>query len=355
MTAFMSPKPACTLAEIRKPPTVLNRHRTRTMPTHTSLDSPNFDVVCLASWNADLVSRVARPPQRGETVLAHGFSIGPGGKGSNAAVAAARQGARVAVIARIGCDDFGRMALVLWAREGIDTRAVEQAEGEPSGVAQIWVYDDGDNSIAVAPGAGAGLGLMQVRAAADLIRAAKVVMAPNEVPAAATGEAFAIARAAGVTTLLNPAPARALPHGLISQCDVVTPNQSELRALAAASEGSLCSDGIDDDKNNDDNVAARAVLAQGCGAVLATLGAAGCALWRASQPPLVLPGYAMKVADTIGAGDTFTGALAAALARGLPLREAARWANAAAALSVTGAGAIDGMPTLAATRAMLGG
>ena len=115
------------------------------------------DVVCVASWNVDLVSHVPQPLKRGETLMASSFATSPGGKGSNAAVAAARQGASVGLIARIGDDDFGRMGLALWAREGIDPRHVVQAAGERSGVAQILVYEDGDNSIAVAPGAGLGL------------------------------------------------------------------------------------------------------------------------------------------------------------------------------------------------------
>src|SRR5262245_12241136 len=123
------------------------------------------DVVCVASWNADLVSRVPRPIARGETLLAQRFEVSPGGKGSNAAVACARQGAQVAVIARIGRDNFGRMGLDLWRREHIDTTHVCEAEGEPSGVAQILVYPDGDNSIAVAPGAGAGLNASHIEAA----------------------------------------------------------------------------------------------------------------------------------------------------------------------------------------------
>ena len=155
------------------------------------------EVVCLASWNADLVSRVPRPIARGETLLASGFTIGPGGKGSNAAVACARQGAKVAVIARIGDDDFGRMALALWAREGIDASMVEVVDGEPSGVAQILVYDDGDNSIAVAPGAGAGLGARHADAAAERLCKAHVVMASCEVPIEAMIAAFAQARRGG--------------------------------------------------------------------------------------------------------------------------------------------------------------
>lgn len=300
------------------------------------------DVVCIASWNADLVSRVPRPVGRGETLLASGFDISPGGKGSNAAVAAARQGARVAVVARIGGDDFGRMALDLWAREGIATSHVEQAAGERSGVAQIHVYDDGDNSIAVFLGAGAGLGPTNVARANATIAAAKLVMAPNEVPVEATLAAFRHARAHGVTTLLNPAPARALSDELVALCDVLTPNEGELRALAGlATDAPL-------------DAAADALLARGAGAVLVTLGARGCCLYRRDVAPLPIAGWPVDVVDTIGAGDTCTGALGAALARGLPLDAAARHANAAAALSVSGRGAIDAMPTRVQVESLLG-
>jgi ribokinase len=299
-------------------------------------------VVCIASWNADLVSRIPRPLARGETLMASGFDISPGGKGSNAAVACARQGAQVTVVARIGRDDFGRMALELWAREGIVTRYVEQAEGERSGVAQILVYDDGDNSIAVAPGAGAGLGARHVQAARDAIAAAQVVMASCEVPLAATEEAFRLARSCGVRTLLNPAPAQPLPAELLALTDVLTPNETELKALA----------GVGDDEPAQ---AAHALLDRGVGAVVATLGAAGCAWWKRDGHMGRAAGWRMeKVGDTIGAGDTFSGSLAAALARGEALDDAMHCANAAAALSVTGQGAIGGMPTLRQTRQLLG-
>ncbi len=303
------------------------------------MNVPAAEVVCVASWNADLVSRVARPPARGETLLASGFEVLPGGKGSNAAVACARQGARVALVARIGDDDFGRMALGLWAREGIDASAVEVAAGERSGVAQIWVYDDGDNSIAVAPGAGTGLGARHAQAAVRLLRGAKVVMASCEVPLEATQAAFEIAREGGALTLLNPAPARPLPDALLACTDLLTPNESELAALSGES---------------DVDCGAQALLARGPRAVLVTLGARGGALYRREAPVNRWGGHAVRVADTIGAGDTFTGALAAALARGDTLQHAAAWANAAAALSVTGHGAIGGMPTRAAVAALLG-
>ena len=300
-----------------------------------------IDVICLASWNADLVSRVPRPIARGETLMASGFSIGPGGKGSNAAIACVRQGAKVAVIARIGDDDFGRMALDLWAREGIDASMVEVVNGEPSGVAQILVYDDGDNSIAVAPGAGSGLAARHADAAAAALGRARVVMASCEVPQAATRAAFAHARKGGTLTLLNPAPAQALSDEMLALCDLLTPNEAELRLLAGMPVGTPTA------------AAAEALLARGAGAVAVTLGAAGCALFRPGRPALAIAGHAVPVADTIGAGDTFTGAMAASLARGEPIEGALAWANAAAALSVGASGAIAGMPGLDAVRTLL--
>jgi ribokinase len=300
------------------------------------------DVVCVASWNADLVSRVVRPIARGETVMAHSFAISPGGKGSNAAVACARQGARTAVVARIGRDDFGRMAMDLWQHEGLGTTHVVQVDGEASGVAQILVFDDGDNSIAVAPGAGAGLSVAHVEAARATIAASRVVMASNEVPAAATLAAFRIARAAGVTTLLNPAPAQALSDELLGLIDVLTPNETELRSVAGVAADAP------------PEVAAQALLQRGVKAVLVTLGADGCCLWQRGVAALAMPGRRVdQVVDTIGAGDTFTGALAAALSRGEPIASAMRRANAAAALSVMGRGAIGGMPTAAQVDALL--
>ena len=300
------------------------------------------DVVCIASWNADLVARVPRPIARGETLAATAFDVSPGGKGSNAAVAAARQGARVAVLARVGDDDFGRMGLALWRAEGIHTAHVHIAAGERSGVALIHVFEDGDNAIAVYAGATAGLNAAHAQAAAALLQTCKVVMASCEVPLACTVQAFRIARAAGVRTLLNPAPAMPLSDDVLALCDVITPNEGELLALAGLGPGSSIA------------VAAAALLKRGVGAVIVTLGAAGCCLYSPSAAAQALAGHAVTVADTIGAGDTFTGALAAALARGLMLNEAMRWANAAAALAVQGQGAIAGMPVAAAVAAVLG-
>jgi ribokinase len=154
--------------------------------------------------------------------------------------------------------------------------------------------------------------------------------------------AFRLARAGGALTLLNPAPAQPLPDALLALCDLLTPNETELRVLAGSPPDLPLPQ------------AAEVLLARGAGAVAVTLGAAGCALFRRARPPLTLSGHAMQVADTIGAGDTFTGALAASLGRGEPIDAAIAWANAAAALSVTGTGAIGGMPTRDAVAALLG-
>jgi ribokinase len=305
------------------------------------VDNMTFDVVSIASFNADLVSRVPRPIAPGETLKASAFEITPGGKGSNAGVAAARQGARVALIARIGNDDFGGIGLDLWRREGIDTTHVEIAAGETSGVAQILVYDDGDNSIAVYAGATAGLSARNAQAARATLASCRVVIATCEVPLAVTLEAFRIARAAGAITVLNPAPAQPLPGEVLAMTHVLTPNETEAPILAAPAGDATV------------DAAAHALLGRGARAVLVTLGAAGCVLYRNGSPPLRQLGRRTSVVDTIGAGDTFNGALAAALARGDPLAEATRWANAAAALSVTGRGAIGGMPTLDQVRAVL--
>ena len=290
------------------------------------------EVVCIASWNVDLVAQVSEPLARGQTLLASHFERLPGGKGSNAAIAAARLGARVGLVARVGGDDFGQMGLDLWAREGIDVRYVQRAQGQANGTALILVYPDGDNSIAIYPGAGSGLDAQQVEQARDMIGGARLVMASCEVPLSATLAAFSWARAQGVITLLNPAPAMALPEALWPLIDVLTPNEGELHQLAGLA-------GMDQ--------AAQALLARGVGAVVVTLGARGCRLYRTGHEPVAVAGHAVEVVDTIGAGDTFTGALAAGLARRSDWPQALASANAAAALSTQGRGAVAAMPSLA--------
>lgn len=290
----------------------------------------SVEVVCVASWNVDLIAHIPQPLERGQTRMANAFERLPGGKGSNAAIAAARQGAKVGLIARIGGDDFGQMGLDLWAHEGIDSQHVVRGAGETNGTALILVYEDGDNSIAVYPGAGAGLSATHVQSASAMLANARVVMASCEVPLAATQSAFETARAHGVLTLLNPAPAMPIPDGLWPLIDVLTPNEGELLMLTGAA---------------DIDTAADQLLQRGVGAVVVTLGERGCTLFRQNAAPLRLPGHTMQVVDTIGAGDTFTGTLAAALARKAPWPEVLHWANAAAALSTQAHGAVTALPT----------
>ena len=295
-----------------------------------SFEKSEVDVVCVASWNVDLIAHISDPLRRGETKLADAFESLPGGKGSNAAIAASRMGVKVGLIARVGSDDFGQMGLDLWRSEGINSSHVVRAESEANGTALILVYADGDNSIAVYPGAGAGLTDSHVEAAQGMLSSAKMVMASCEVPLQATQAAFQLARKFGVQTLLNPAPAIEIPDELWPLIDILTPNEEELLKLA---------------HHNDDEKAAEILLKRGVGAVVVTLGKRGCALYRLHEPVVRVAGNVLTVKDTIGAGDTFTGALAANLALNLAWSDALTVANAAAALSTQAHGAVSAMPT----------
>lgn len=292
-------------------------------------------VVCVASWNVDLIAHIPEPLRRGETKMASGFERLPGGKGSNAAIACSRMGAKVGLVARVGDDDFGEMGLALWQQEAIQTAHVVRGTHEVNGTALILVYADGDNSIAVYPGAGAGLSAAHVSSAAAMIQNAKVVMASCEVPIAATQAAFKLARHAGVMTLLNPAPAMNLPDDMWPLIDVLTPNEEELLKLAF---------GPSDEQVHDLETAANRLLQKGVGAVVVTLGEKGCALYRSGQSVQRLAGHSVHVKDTIGAGDTFSGALAASLSQGMAWDRSLQRANAAAALSTQAHGAVSAMP-----------
>ena len=302
-------------------------------------------VVCVASWNVDLIAHISEPLRRGETKLATDFERLPGGKGSNAAIAASRMGAKVGLIARVGGDDFGQMGLDLWQQENIQTAHVVRGANEVNGTALIMVYADGDNSIAVYPGAGLGLSAAHVMSAATLVQNAKVVMASCEVPMPAVQAAFELARQAGVLTLLNPAPAIDMPEALWPLIDVLTPNEEELLKLATDTA---------QEPVQDLEKAANLLLHKGVQAVVVTLGDKGCALYRHNQVVQRIAGHSVKVKDTIGAGDTFTGALAANLSLGISWDRALKLANAAAALSTQAHGAVSAMPHKGQVESWLG-
>ncbi|GAB4469660.1 MAG: ribokinase [Armatimonadaceae bacterium] len=300
-------------------------------------ESRCMKIVVVGSSNTDLVVRVPHIPAPGETVLGADMQTIPGGKGANQAVAAARLGGNVTFIARVGEDAYGAAAIAHYREEGLDVSHVHHTPGVPSGVALIAVQaGSGENAIVVAPGANAHLSVADLDAAADAIRTAQAVVLSLEVPMESVQRAAEIASDAGVPVVLNPAPAQELPAELLSKISVLTPNQTEARQLLGVSENEVVTP---------EDLAKR-LLSLGIGAAVLTVGKDGC-LVATSEGVEAVPGYAVSAIDTVAAGDCFTGALAVEMAQGKPLRDAARFANAAAAVKVTRHGAQPGLPTRA--------
>lgn len=287
-------------------------------------------IAVVGSINLDIVVEVERLPAPGETVVGGDRRELPGGKGANQAVAAARLGAEVAFVGRVGADEAGRRLRAGLVEEGVDVAYLREDEA-PTGVALIAVDRAGENSIVVSPGANARVGADDVEAARAVVAGAKVVLLQHEVPDAAVQAAIA---AAGGTVALNPAPAR----GLAAPVDVLVPNRGELEALAgrAGDPAELARGLVGGDPRASTPRAA-------AGAVVVTLGAEGALVVQGERVERVAAPRVAAV-DTTGAGDTFCGALAQALADGADLVEAARWATRAAAASVTRLGAQAGMP-----------
>jgi ribokinase len=294
--------------------------------------APRITVV--GSANIDLTFRAARLPRPGETVFGTGFYRGFGGKGANQAVSAARLGADVAFVGRVGADEFGRAIRDQLAAEGIDVTHLLEDPDRPTGTAAILVDDAGENAIVGVPGANLGLTPEDLRAAAGLLAASAIVLAPCETMIETISEAFRIAHAAGCTCVLNPAPARELPADLLSVLDVIVPNESELRALTGRPTDTL----------DDVTAAAEALRSRGPRSVIVTLGPRG-ALMVGAHGRMPIPAVSVTAVDTSGAGDAFCGALAAYLAEGHSLEEAARRANVVAAKSVTRSGTQASFPS----------
>lgn len=300
-------------------------------------------VVILGIYVADLAFRAGRQPAMGETILGTSFAMGPGGKGSNQTVAAARAGARVTFVSKLGKDDFGDRALAMYAREGVTVLA-EQVTDNSTGAAYIFVQDGtGANAIIVVAGAAGTISITDVEKHADAIRGAKVFMTQLEQPIASAKRALEIARAAGTITILNTAPAAPLADDIYKLCDYVTPNESEASGIT----GIEVVDVVSARKAGD------VLLGKGVGAAVITLGGQGSLLHTATQS-LHIPIYAAgKVVDTTGAGDAFNGGFAAALARGETPERAAHFGSATAGISVTRPGTAPSMPTLAEVKALL--
>jgi ribokinase len=295
----------------------------------------------VGSYVTGFTMRAQRLPVGGETVLADEFDHGPGGKGSNQAIQVARAGGRARLLTAVGDDGFGRDALDLWAAEGVDASAVLRGAEHATGAAMILLEADGENRIIVFPGANERLDAAVVEAVA--LQDATVMLTQLEIPGEAAGAALRVGRAAGLTTILNPAPVRALPDAVLADADIVTPNESEARVLTGRAPGAevdeleLCAE----------------LRARGVGTVVMTLGARG-ALIAGDGAPVRVPAPTVEVVDTTGAGDAFAGTLAAALAGGATLRAGVERAVVAGALACTKLGVVPSLATAAEIDAFRG-
>ena len=292
------------------------------------------EIVVVGSSNTDMVVKAERIPVPGETVTGGQFVMAAGGKGANQAVAAARLGAEVTFVAKLGQDMFGDQAIEGYRKEGIVTDLILRDPDHHTGVALIMVDESGENLIAVASGANHALKPEDVQRAAERIRAADAVMLQLETPMETVEFTAGLAAEAGVPVILDPAPAAPLADALLAQVAYLTPNESEAERLT----------GIQVRDEASARAAAKKLLDSGARNVIVTLGSKGAVVCTPDQENLI-PGYQVDARDSTAAGDAFNGGLAAALARGLALEDAVRQANLVGALSVTKMGAQPSLPT----------
>ena len=281
-------------------------------------------ICVVGSTMIDLISKVPRLPMLGETLVGHSFHLGYGGKGANQAVMAAKLGAQVAMVNKVGRDVFGEGTLKNFNEQGIDTTHVLFDESHFSGVAPIFVDDNAQNFVVIVPGANTGLQPEDVHRAKDVILAADILICQLEIPIETTLEAFRVAKSGNVRTILNPAPAAPIPDELLKLSDICAPNETETELLTGAPVGTLA----------EAEVAARKLLSRGQGTVILTLGERG-ALLVDNNSVESIPAVKVEAVDPTGAGDAFVGSLAVFLGEGLSMSNAIRYANAVAALSVT--------------------
>ncbi|WP_298262173.1 ribokinase [uncultured Litoreibacter sp.] len=297
-------------------------------------------VAVLGIFVADAAFRADRLPVIGETILGNSFALGPGGKGSNQAVAAGKMGAEVAFISALGADAFAQMARDMWAEAGV-TPVIREIADSYTGAAFIYVDEtSGDNAIIVSPGAAGLIGVSDIERAREEIENADVFMTQLEQPMAAAFEGLRMARLAGVTTVLNPAPAAEISQEMLELCDYITPNETETEALTGVA--------VTDESTA--RKAASVLKGLGVGVPIITMGAQGVYLDGHGMVPAAKLG---KVVETTGAGDAFNGGFASALARGLSPLQAAQFGCVVAGISVTRSGAAASMPTRAEVDAQL--
>jgi ribokinase len=298
-------------------------------------------IVVVGSSNTDMILKLDRIPRPGETILGGEFVTAAGGKGANQAVAAARAGGAVTFVARVGQDMFGERAIAGFVEDGINVDHV-QYDQAPSGVALIFVSVDGENSIGVASGANGNLSPADVKKAEKVFAAADVVVMQLETPLDTVQAAAELADANGAIVILNPAPAQPLPNELLNKISILTPNETEAELLTGVTVTDQASC----------YRAADILLGKGIETVIITLGSRGAFVAAAAGRELV-PGFTVEPVDTTAAGDTFNGALAVALADGMQMIDAVRFANAAAAISVTRMGAQPSAPLREEIEALL--
>lgn len=292
-------------------------------------------ILVIGSSNMDLVIQADHFPRPGETIIGGNFSMIPGGKGANQAVAAARLGGKVALVAQVGDDLFGQANLDNYQREGIDIANVERHPDVPTGVALISVDKSGENTIIVASGANAEMGINNLERASMLFEWADVVLLQLEIPLEVVTEAARMAKAQGKKVILNPAPARSLPAELLENVDIITPNETEAEFLTGISVSDISSAAL----------AAARFNASGIQKVIITLGENGAFLADGNTEEII-PTQRVKAVDTTAAGDTFNGALAVSLGRGESMNAAVTFALKAATLSVQRLGAQSSIPYL---------
>lgn len=301
-------------------------------------------ITIVGSFAVGLTLRAPRFPVGGETLLGTDFDMGPGGKGSNQAVCAARLGAESHFVGLIGTDDFGEMALRLYEQEGVESGFLQRTPDCHTGVGFITLNAQGENHIVLDPGANGLLRPEHVDAAEPLLASSDVVLSGWEIAPESAARALALARRHGVTTILNPAPGRAADDALLAHADVLTPNESELRLLA----------GVAPDEPADTLVLARELQARTGASLVVTRGSRGALLLHRCGHVEELPAATVSVTDSTGAGDAFTAALAVALGEGQSLGRAARFAACAGALACTRLGVIPALPRRAPVEALLG-
>jgi ribokinase len=300
-------------------------------------------IVILGVFVADTAYRADRAPKMGETIMGNSFALGPGGKGSNQAVAAAMAGGEAHFISKLGRDPFADMALATWEKAGV-TPQITQENDSYTGAAYIFIEEaTGNNAIIICPGVAGTIDAAFIDGHADLISSASIFMTQLEQPMPAALRALQIAKAGGATTILNPAPAAELPEGMLALCDYITPNETEAEALT-----DLPVTSVDEAKR-----AAQALLDKGVGTAIITLGENGALYYDGTETAHVPVFTAGPVVETTGAGDAFNGGFATALSQGMTPIEAVRFGCATASISVTRPGTAPSMPARSEIDALL--